>query len=172
MPQLVGSSAEFIPNYMLPQYQSEIIKLSDISEDVVVLGHIYGGILSPSLNPFSVNQTSTTSASNVIYEVKLIRNDDVDVKEIDGVNSFYVTVFPNPVIEDLGVKMNLSKNAEVYYLVSDANGKLIANGLWKAVKKGENQFTIPLEKNIPSQTLTVSFVLDGKFYSIKKVVKK
>lgn len=172
MPQLVGSSAEFIPNYMLPQYQSEIIKLSDISEDVVVLGHIYGGILSPSLNPFSVNQTSTTSASNVIYEVKLIRNDDVYVKEIDGVNSFDVSVFPNPVVEDLGVKMNLSKNAEVYYLVSDANGKLIANGLWKATKKGENQFVIPLEASLPSQTLTVSFVLDGKYYSIKKVVKK
>jgi hypothetical protein len=67
--------------------------------------------------------------------------------------------------------MNLSKNAEVYYLVSDANGKLIANGLWKAAKKGENQFTIALDASLPSQTLTVSFVLDGKYYSIKKVVK-
>jgi hypothetical protein len=93
MPQLVGSSAEFIPNYLLPQYESEIIKLSDISDDVIVLGHVYGGILSPSLNPFSVNQTNTTSASNVIYEIKLIRNDDVGVKEIDGVNSFDVSVF-------------------------------------------------------------------------------
>jgi hypothetical protein len=74
MPALKGSSAEFIVNENLPRLQKEIIHLSQINQDSFIIGHIVGGIYSPSINPFSNNNTSTTSADNTVYEVKLVRN--------------------------------------------------------------------------------------------------
>ena len=73
MPGLQGASAEFIPNVLLPHYGSEITKLNQVEQDTILIGHIYGGIVSPSLNPFMNNLTGTTSADHTTYWVKLIR---------------------------------------------------------------------------------------------------
>jgi hypothetical protein len=73
MPTFLGASAEFLPNHALPHTESEIIKLTPIVSDTFLIGHIVGGIQSPSANPFSVNQTSTTSANSTIYKVELIK---------------------------------------------------------------------------------------------------
>ena len=57
MPDYKGAGAEFIPNHLLPHYENEVLKLNNISENEFVIGHIYGGIQSSSINPFSANQT-------------------------------------------------------------------------------------------------------------------
>jgi hypothetical protein len=73
MPGLKGAGAEFIVNHALPRYASEIVKLNDTKQSTILLGYIYGGIESPSLNPFSRNQTNLTKADYTVYEVKLTR---------------------------------------------------------------------------------------------------
>ncbi len=73
MPALQGASAEFIFNPMLPHYSSKILKLSAITSDTLLIGHIYGGIQSPLLNPFFSNQTSLTWADTTIFAVRLIK---------------------------------------------------------------------------------------------------
>jgi hypothetical protein len=73
MPNLKGTSAEFMVNPSLPHYKSEIVKLSEIKQSVILLGYIYGGIESQALNPFNRNQTHLTKADHTVYEVKLIR---------------------------------------------------------------------------------------------------
>jgi hypothetical protein len=88
MPGFSGASAEFIPNKNLPHYPSEIIKLDEITQDSFLIGHIYGGILSPILNPFSSFQTSTTIADPTIYAVQLKRNVPSGVQEIDVLTKF------------------------------------------------------------------------------------
>ena len=74
MPALIGASSEFIPNHAIPHYKSEIVKLSNVVADSVLVGHIYGGIYSPQINPFTSNQTSVTNAHSTIYEVWLVKN--------------------------------------------------------------------------------------------------
>jgi hypothetical protein len=73
MPWYAGASAEFIPIEKVPRYPSEIIKLNELKQSEVLIGYIYGGIVSPDVNPFSRNQASSTKASNVIFSVKLIK---------------------------------------------------------------------------------------------------
>ena len=74
MPALLGASAEFIPNHSLPHYSNEVIKLSAITADSILAGHIVGGIFSPQENPFSSNQTGITNAHPTVYEVWLVKN--------------------------------------------------------------------------------------------------
>jgi hypothetical protein len=73
MPALQGASAEFIFNPMLPHTNSKIIKLSEVNSDTLLIGHIYGGIQSPLLNPFFSNQTHLTWADTTIFAVRLIK---------------------------------------------------------------------------------------------------
>src|SRR5690606_13262343 len=96
MPGLRGAGSEFFPNKNLPNYSSEIIKLSDITDDEFIIGHVYGGIFSPSLNPFTNNQTNTTSADAGIYAIKLIRNQPMGIQEINGNNPYSFKLYPNP----------------------------------------------------------------------------
>jgi hypothetical protein len=75
MPGLEGASAEFIPNRSLLKNGEKIIRLQAGSGrgKPLLIGYIYGGILSPERNPFSRNRTDITSASGVLYRVYIKR---------------------------------------------------------------------------------------------------
>jgi hypothetical protein len=172
MPALHGASAEFIPNRALPQYKSEIIKLADIQADTFLAGYIYGGISSPTLNPFSSNQTSTTSASNIIYSVKFVRQNPVGNILIDGSNPYSIEVFPNPLEETVNLRFSLEKPTHLAYYITDMKGDIIAQASTYMDQTGLMQYSIKLDRDIPSQVLQLSFVFDHKFYVTKQLVKK
>lgn len=73
MPGFLGASAEFLVNPNLAVSSNGVILLNQIPEDDFVIGHILGGIDSPLENPFSTNRTHLTGASNMAYEVRLMR---------------------------------------------------------------------------------------------------
>jgi len=172
MPGLKGASAEFIPNNSLPHYPSEIIKLSSITQDTMLIGHIYGGITSPTLNPFSNFQTSTTSADPTIYAVKLIRNAPVSVQKIDGNNPYTLSVYPNPVISEFTVEFNLDQLSEIYFFLTNTKGQIINQGSIYAIDIGMNKRTIKIERSIPPQTLFITVIFDGKFFISKQIRKE
>ena len=172
MPGLKGASAEFIPNNSLPHYPSEIIKLSSISQDTFLIGHIYGGITSPTLNPFTNLQTGTTSADPAIYAVKLIRNSPVSVLKIDGNNPYSLNIYPNPVISEFTLEFNLDQLSEIYFFLSNTKGQIIKQGSINPLDMGLNKRTFTLERSIPPQTLFVTLVFDGKFFISKQIRKE
>ena len=172
MPGLKGASAEFIPNNSLPHYPSEIIKLSSITQDTMLIGHIYGGITSPTLNPFSNFQTSTTSADPTIYAVKLIRNAPVSVQKIDGNNPYTLSVYPNPVISEFTVEFNLDQLSEIYFFLTNTKGQIINQGSIYAIDIGMNKRTIKIERSIPPQSLFITVIFDGKFFISKQIRKE
>ena len=172
MPALVGASAEFISNNNLPHYQSEIIKLSRINQDTISIGHILGGIESPTLNPFSGNQSSTTSASSTVYEVRLIKSNNTQIQEIDGKNPFNISVFPNPLENEIHVEFHLEESAKVSYYLTAANGQIIRQGQMADPKIGLNKKLIQVDTNTPKQVLQLTFVFDDKYFVTKSVVKK
>ena len=172
MPNLKGAGAEFIPNQMLPHYENEVIKLSDITANEFVLGHIYGGIQSPTLNPFNSNQAQTTSADNVIYEVKLIKNSPLGVHAINGKNPFSFTVSPNPTKDGkVKIEFDLPYATTIDYFISSMDGKIIDDGEIDSVKQGHNSMNFEIDAKA-KQTVIITFIFDNKFYVSRKVMLK
>jgi len=172
LPGLKGASAEFIPNNSLPHYPSKIIKLSSITQDTFLIGHIYGGITSPTLNPFSNFQTSTTSADPTIYAVKLIKNAPASVQKIDGNNPHSLNIYPNPFISEFTLEFNLDQLSETYYFLANTKGQILKQGKINALAIGLNKKTIILEQSIRQQTLFVTIVFEGKYFITKQIRKE
>ena len=170
MPSLKGASAEFIPNKSLPHFENEVLKLDEITADEFVIGHIVGGLSSPTQNPFSVNQTNTTSANPTIYEVKLIRNEPLKVHEIEGKNPFTMTVSPNPTSSNIvKINFNMPYVTTIDYFVSSLDGKIISDGEIEDVTLGKNAMDFELD-NTSDKMVIVTFIFDNKFYVSQKVV--
>lgn len=170
MPSLKGASAEFIPNKLLPHFENEVIKLDEINENEFVIGHIVGGLSSPTQNPFSVNQTNTTSANATIYEVKLIRNEPLNVHAIEGKNPFSMTISPNPTTSNIvKINFNMPYATTIDYFISSLDGKIISDGEIEDAAVGNN--TMDFELDNPSDKIViVTFIFDNKFYVSQKVV--
>jgi hypothetical protein len=172
MPNLKGSGAEFIPNTNLPHYANEVIKLNDIATPEIVIGHLYGGIQSPSINAFTDNQTDLTSADPTIYEVKLIYNPNLSVVDIDGTNAFKFTVTPNPATSNIvKVQFNLPFSSSLDYFITSIDGKLLDDGEIEGVKQGVNTMDFRLE-TANQKMVILTFVFDNKFYASQKIILK
>ena len=172
MPSLQGSSAEFIYNENLPHYPTGIIDLSAIPQDTIEIGHILGGIYSPSINPFSNNLTNQTSADTTVYLVRLIRNQTSSVPEvINGKNPYRITLFPNPTDGHFEAKFNLTKDTKVEYYITNASGIIVRNVSLGYQEKGDQQTTIDVSE-FPNQSLIVNFVFDDLYYATGKVSVK
>ncbi|MDT8410909.1 MAG: hypothetical protein RQ875_00480 [Vicingaceae bacterium] len=166
-----GAGSEFFINKDLPRHESKVIKLDAIQADTILLGYIFGGILSPTINPFANNVTNTTSADNKIYKVYLIKDTPQSVYEINGKNPYQVNLYPNPVDDVLNVSFEMENPSPVDYFVTDAKGAIVQEGKIKVVNAGETHHKIKLNKISGAQTLFVTFIFDDKFYVSKKVVK-
>jgi hypothetical protein len=172
MPSLKGASAEFIINQNLPQYSSEIIKLSEISQNQFMLGHIYGGIQSSAMNPFSSNQTSLTAADPTIYEVWLTAiPTGMEEIEIDGQNPFVLTVYPNPFRNQLEASFNAPYPTKMQYMITNISGQIIYSSKEKLYSAGEHSFKAELPKN-DGNTFFLTLIFDNKFYCTEKLIRE
>lgn len=168
MPSFQGASAEFIPNQNLAHYESEIIKLDQIVTDTFLIGHIYGGIYSPTTNPFSNNQTTTTSASPTIYEVYLVKNTASSIKELDGDHPFDFQLFPNPNNGQFSIEIDLDQKRKLHYLLVNENGQISQEGDWQG-RSGKNRFEVKVKGNHP-QSMIFNLVIDDRYFVSKKMI--
>lgn len=172
MPGLRGAGSEFFPNKTLPNYNSEIIKLNDITTDEFIIGHVYGGIFSPSLNPFTNNQTSTTSADAGIYAIKLIRNQPMSIQEINGNNPYSFKLYPNPATTSFTVEFESQIAGEAYYYISNVSGQILKRDVLKDLQPGNNTAVISIDEQLSSQVLSVTVVFENKFFVTRQLIKK
>lgn len=82
MPDLLGGSAEFIPLPNLPTFSNEVVKMDDLVGDTVLLGHIFGGILSSAPNIFWINDGTQSTATSELFKVYLLRNASIGQEEV------------------------------------------------------------------------------------------
>jgi hypothetical protein len=134
MPALLGASAEFIYLEQVPHYATDIIDLAALSGDSIFIGHVVGGIKSPTLNPFTNNNTSLTDANAVIYQVWLKRTNvgAIEVQAPQLVSK--VNLFPNPAKEVAYLEFELVQKANVECFITDANGKLVQEVYFEKIK--------------------------------------
>jgi hypothetical protein len=170
MPGLKGSSAEFIPNYDIEHYKNDIIKMNSFNSDTMLIGHILGGISSNSINPFSTNQTNTTSASNTLYAVKLVKGGGAGIEYVNVPQRFDCTVFPNPAFSKVALRVTKTGFTNAVYYISSADGELIKHGMFTAPQLRNDEYELDLN-GITSQTLFITVVFDDIFYVHKKLVK-
>jgi hypothetical protein len=172
MPNLHGAGAEFIYNTNLPHYNNEVIKLDEITANEFIIGYLYGGIKSSSQNPFSSNQTSLTQAESVIYEVKLTKNPDLGLPELNGSNPLSFGIFPNPIAQsNCALQFNLPYAGPVHYFLSSVDGKIIAEGDFKSAQAGSNHETLQIpEAN--TEMLLLTLVFDSKYFATQKVLRE
>lgn len=172
MPDYKGAGAEFIPNHLLPHYENEVLKLNNISDNEFVIGHIYGGIQSSSINPFSANQTNLTNSDASIYEVKLVKNSLSSASALAGNNPFDFQLYPNPTKSNqVQLTYNLPYATSIDYYVTSLEGKLLDDGEIVDSKQGTNTLNFTIENATESQTIIITFVFDKKYYVSKKILK-
>jgi hypothetical protein len=134
MPGLLGSSAELVANENAPHYLGEIIDLTAITSDSLLVGHLIGGIKSGSLNPFTQNNTNATDANAVIYQVWL-RRTNIGAIEVQGPQLISkINLYPNPSKEVVFLEFELGQKANVECFITDANGKLVHEVYYEKIK--------------------------------------
>ncbi|TVR84927.1 MAG: hypothetical protein EA409_00220 [Saprospirales bacterium] len=170
MPGLRGASAEFIVNPDLPQYQNKAIKLSEIEEEEFLLGYIYGGIYSPIRNAFATNQTHLTEADDVIYEIRL-KKDEISsiIGPLNGSNPYSFSIFPNPADDKFTVSFPLDSPRKVDYFITDMQGKIFEMGYIETIS-GENILEFRAETSAGQIIFTLVF--ENKYYVSKTVFKR
>jgi hypothetical protein len=172
MPGLKGASAEFIVSKEIPHFDSEIIKLSDVNQNEFVIGYIYGGILSPKLNPFTSNETSSTSADPTIYEVKLIRDESLTLDEVKTKNPYDVEIYPNPNNGNFTIKFYLDSVVDVYYLMTNSLGEIVRESHLKNTKVGDNKEVVKINRHLSDGIYFITVVFNNENYITKKIIKE
>lgn len=168
MPGFQGASSEFIPNMSLPQTGHGVIELGSISADTIVLGHVFGGIHSTSLNPFSMNQTSTTSADASMYEVRLITDPTASVQSIDGTNPYSMTVYPNPTSGKVSVELDFEAPDNSLYYLTSTEGKILKEGMVKD-SYSNKRFDLNLE-GYSTKVILLTVVIEDTYYLTERII--
>jgi hypothetical protein len=170
MPELQGASAEFIPNLNIPMYSNGVVKISEIKQEEILLGHIVGGIFSESRNPFVENQISNTKADNTIFAIKLIKSPITAIPKIDGNNPFDIVVFPNPFQEKFTIRYQLEHISTTRYFLINSKGSIVLEGKFENQTLGKNEFTLRLPEKTSDEIyfLTVSF--NEEYFVSKKLI--
>jgi hypothetical protein len=173
MPALKGSSAEFILNLNIPHYSNKVIQLAEINQNSFMIGHIFGGIQSPSLNPFANNQTGLTNADTTIFEVWLTYNPlSINEFEINGENPFEVSVLPNPFKNEFSVSLNAQTPVKVSYFITNSSGQIILKSGNQTFDQGNNTINVSVTDGGGVDHIMLTMIFDDKFYVTKKLIRK
>jgi hypothetical protein len=148
MPGYLGASAEFIPLEEMPSYNNDVIKLDEIANDTTLVGYIYGGINSTAKNIFFTNTGAESTASSVVFKVKLIKQSltEVDQLNTEHLNNFDLIVLPNPYSRGLKLEFSLNVSGPVDLLLIDMNGKTLLHEEMPLAKAGKNVMDVSLDE--------------------------
>jgi hypothetical protein len=170
MPALIGASSEFVHNHSIPHYKNEVFKLSKITSDSVLVGHIYGGIYSSQIDAFTTNNTGATNAHNVIYEVWLVKDHVLGLMPLDGSNPIKLEVFPNPTKAQLSLNIEVPYSGNLELYVTDVAGKIVSKSEYADLHKGKQSLNISDNIKLAKGIYFFNFTFDGKFSAVEKVV--
>ncbi len=168
MPSYTGSNGEFMPVNDISLFPNGIIDLNKLKGDSILIGHIYGGIISTEINPFTKNNNESTSAENMIYEVRLIKNKTQN-KEIDGSNPFTVNVFKHATSEMMIAELNIPYDGSAELSISNNNGIIIFEKSFKKLLKGTQTVELTNNQILTESKYNFNFTFDNRFEFIKEI---
>ncbi len=164
-----GANGEFVTDNKLSLYSNGVINLNKIKGDSVLIGFIYGGIISTEVNPFTRNNNESTSACNIIYEVRLIKNYSNQNMEIDGSNPFRAEVFKDDSSEMILAELEIPYDGTSEISITNSNGIIVLKKFYKKLKKGKETIELTDQKMFPDSKYNVNFIFDNKYAFVKRV---
>jgi len=171
MPGFHGASSEFIPNLKLPYLKEKVLRLEHLpQQDSVLLGHIVGGIFSPSLNPFNNNNTASTQADASVFEVWLKPSDPLSNEKLPSANPYTLSASPNPFRDEVTLAFTLPKSMHVHYFVSDLRGSVLHSQVVGRRSAGSHTESVRLGKWHSTGGLILTLVLDQAYYVPVKLI--
>ena len=168
MPALLGASAEFIHLEQVPHYASDIIDLAALTADSILIGHVVGGIKSPTLNPFTTNNTGVTDASAVIYQVWLKKSTTGSIEVQIPAPNFQVNLFPNPSKEMAFLAFELDQKANVECFITDAGGSLVHEVYYEKIKRAKKTLDLK-ELALKPGTYTIQLIFNDQHVLTKQL---
>lgn len=172
MPSFSGANAEFIADHKLSFYSEGIINLNKIKGDSALIGYIYGGIVSTELSPFTGNNSESTSAGNMIYEVRLIRNSNLQNSEIDGSNPCSAKVMNDRNSDLLIAELVVPYNGISDLWITDRSGKIVFQKTFKNLVKGSQRIELTENNILIDGEYSFNFLFDHKYAVTEKLIKK
>ena len=172
MPQCNTTGAEFIINRDVPHNEQEIILPDEIHADTCIAGYIFGGINSQLSNPFNFNQTNKTSASEVIYAVKLYRNDSGVEQEIKGDNPYAFDLKYDADNKVMTAVFELRDVVSVHYFVSTTAGIMLDEGELENLIPGRNEHIFESCATPGAEPLLITLVFDRRFFVTNQLIDK
>ena len=168
MPALLGASAEFIHLEQVPHYASDIIDLAALTADSILIGHVVGGIKSPTLNPFTTNNTGVTDASADIYQVWLKKSTTGSIEVQIPAPNFQVNLFPNPSKEMAFLAFELDQKANVECFILDANGRLVHEVYYEKIKNAKKTLDFK-QLGLSTGNYTIQLIFNDQHTLTKKL---
>lgn len=168
MPALLGASAEFIAQENLSFYSGEILDLAAFTQDSIRVGHIVGGVKSTQLNPFTVNNTSSTSSNAVVYEVWLKRTGTSALEVLPTPSTLNVTLFPNPAKDVAYLDFELAQKANVECFILDANGRLVHEVYYEKIKNAKKTLDFK-QLGLSAGNYTIQLIFNDQHTVTKKL---
>lgn len=169
MPSFTGANGEFIADHKLSYYSNGIINLNKIKGDSVLIGFIYGGIISSELNPFTKNNNESTSAGNKIYEVRMIKNNSIQCQEINGSNPFSAKVIRDKISDILNAEINIPYDGTAELSVTNNTGQIIFRKTFKNLFKGKQSIELSDWNKFSKDDYSFNFVFDNKYAFAEKI---
>jgi hypothetical protein len=131
---------------------------------------IYGGINSTEKNIFWVNDGTQSTASEILFKVLLIKNQNTtSILNSQSINKLQLQIYPNPTKGTMHLIFNLEKKQDVLVEVYDVNGNLICDRIISDGDIGENRYRIE-DKNIESKGVYFVYVTVGTQKALHKIV--
>lgn len=165
-----GASSEFIFNPTLPLYPNEVIKINEVSGDTILLGYVYGGIISDRENPFSNNMIQVTKASNKLYEVKMIKDNTTAVSEIIDSKRPDINIYYNRNSSRINIEASNQVDSELDYYISTIDGKIIKSGVLESSNQGLKYYYIDIENSLAKQVLNITVIFNKRYFTSEIII--
>lgn len=147
LPGYLGAASEFIPTHNLPLLSNEIIDLSKLSGDSILIGYLYGGIKSSAANIFWINTGVESTASQMIYPIILVRTNQPEfIENKQSTNGLQLQVFPMPLEKQILFKYTIKEGQSAYLELLDKNGELVKKKIFKKLSVGKQTSTLKYRK--------------------------
>lgn len=171
MPGYLGSASEFIPVEDIPTYSNEVIKLDSLTNDSTLLGYIYGGISSPNKNIFAGNGSATSSASQVIYKVFLLKNNlsGIPNPASNSSNEIGLVAYPVPGKNPLNLQFHLTKSVPVKVLVQNQFGEMLFTQNYRELKAGLQTLLVETDQLKNEPVVLITLIIQHKKYTLKVI---
>jgi hypothetical protein len=163
LPGYLGAASEFIPSHDLPLLSNEIIDLSRLKGDSILLGYLYGGIKSSAANIFWINTGVESTASQMIYPIYLIKSNGQEgiIENKQSTNGLQLQVYPVPLEKEIAFLFNLRSSNTASIELIGKNGEIVKKKTLKKLSLGKNEQQLKFRKLKMGDEYLLKFSANG-----------